>query len=260
MHTQRFDGKVALITGGAGGIGGACVRRLVAEGAAVGFTDWDGPKGEALASALTRQGARVKFMPANVQQESECARVVEATVAEFGRLDVLVNNAGVRNYEKVTEASAESWDRILGINLLGFAFMAKAAIPHLARSSAPSIVNMSSIRSIVAGNATVQYDTTKAAILGLTRAMARDHASEGLRVNAVGPGPIFTDFHAGRADELGQTESQYLQKFGADTLLRRPGRPEEIAAAVLFLASDDASFITGTCLYVDGGLTTFAET
>lgn len=259
MQTQRFDGKVALVTGGAGGIGGACVRRFLSEGAAVGFTDWDDAKGEALAAELRELGHQVVFVAADVQDESACAAAVEETVARLGQLDVLVNNAAVRNYEKVTQASAESWDRILGINLKGYAFMAKAAIPHLARRDAPSIVNMASIRSLVAGSQTIQYDTTKAAILGLTRAMARDHANEGLRVNAVGPGPIYTDFHEGRAGQLGQTGAQYQQKFGADTLLKRPGRPEEIASAVAFLASDDAAYITGTCLYVDGGLTSFAE-
>ena len=117
------------------------------------------------------------------------------------------------------------------------------------------VVNLASVRSLVAGPKCVQYDTTKAAILGLTRSMARDHAADGVRVMAVGPGPIFTDFHENRAAELGQTHDQYKAHFGADTMMNRPGTPLEVANAILFVASEEASFMTGTCIYVDGGQT-----
>ena len=117
------------------------------------------------------------------------------------------------------------------------------------------VVNLASVRSLVAGLKCVQYDTTKAAILGLTRSMARDHAPDNVRVMAVGPGPIFTDFHEKRAEELGQTHDEYKKEFGADTMLNRPGAPVEVANAILFVASDEASFMTGTCVFVDGGET-----
>ncbi|MCP5150641.1 MAG: SDR family oxidoreductase [Ectothiorhodospiraceae bacterium] len=248
----RLEGKVAAVTGGAGGIGGATVARLVEEGARVAFCDWDAERGEKLAAEL---GDAVRFVAADVQHEDQAAGLVRTAVEQFGRLDVLVNNAGVRNYQDVTEASAESWQRILGVNLMGYAFCAKAAIPAMRANGGGVIVNIASVRSLVAGSRTVQYDTTKAAILGLTRSMARDHAADGIRVVAVGPGPIFTHFHAQRARELGQTEDQYRAAFGADTMMNRPGTPREVADAVLFLASDEASFITGTCLFVDGGQT-----
>ena len=154
-----------------------------------------------------------------------------------------------------TEASAESWERVLGVNLMGFVHCAKAAIVAMLGSGGGVVVNLASVRSLVAGPKCVQYDTAKAAILGLTRSMARDHAADNVRVMAVGPGPIYTDFHEGRARQLGQTAEQYRESFGADTMLKRPGTPEEVANAILFLASDEASFMTGTCVFVDGGQT-----
>ena len=249
---DRFTNKVAAVTGGAGCIGEATVRRLVTEGARVVFCDVDAARGEALAAEV---GDAVAFVRADVQHEAEAAAFVGEAEARFGRLDVLVNNAAVRAFQDVTEASAESWDRIIGINLKGYAFCAKAAILAMRRSGGGVVVNVASVRSLVAGRRNVQYDTIKAGILGLTRSAARDHAADDVRVVAVGPGPIFTPFHANRARELGQSEAEYRAVFGADTMLDRPGEPEEVAAAIAFLASDEASFITGTCLFVDGGQT-----
>ena len=249
----RLTGKVAAITGGAGGIGGATVRRFLEEGAKVAFCDTDAEKGAAFEKALGTEDAF--FMRTDVSDEVDAARFIDAAVSRFGRVDVLVNNAAIRNYEDVTEASAESWDQILGVNLKGFVFCAKAAIRSMRDSGGGVVVNLASVRSLVAGPKCVQYDTTKAAILGLTRSMARDHAADGVRVMAVGPGPIFTDFHEKRAAGLGQTADQYKVTFGADTMLNRPGTPAEVANAILFVASDEASFMTGTCIFVDGGQT-----
>lgn len=249
----RMQGKVVAITGGAGGIGGASVRRFLEEGAKVAFCDSDAQKGSALAQELGTEDAF--YTQTDVSNESETAAFIAQTVARYGKLDALVNNAGIRNYEDVTQASEESWDRILGINLKGYAFCAKAAIPAMRDSGGGTIVNIASVRSIVAGEKCVQYDTTKAAILGLTRSMARDHAKDNVRVMAVGPGPIFSDFHEGRAASLGQTNDEYKTIFGSDTMLNRPGTPVEVANVILFLASDEASFMTGTCVFVDGGQT-----
>ena len=184
-----------------------------------------------------------------------CRNCVAAAIERYGKLDVLVNNAGIRNYLDVTEASEASWDQILGVNLKGYAFCAKAAIPVMRDGGGGVVVNIASVRSLVAGEKCVQYDTTKAAILGLTRSMARDHAQDNVRVMAVGPGPIFSDFHEQRAVDLGQTHAEYKAVFGSDTMLDRPGTPLEVANAILFLASDEASFMTGTCVFVDGGQT-----
>jgi NAD(P)-dependent dehydrogenase (short-subunit alcohol dehydrogenase family) len=251
----RLDGKVAAITGGASGIGEATVRLFVEEGAKVAFADRDGERGKQIAAELEAAGADALFVQADMQREAEAMAFIQQAEAHFGQLHILVNNAGIRMYQNVVEASEASWDTMLGVNLKGYAFCAKAAIPAMQRAGGGSIVSTASIRSIVAGSNTVQYDTTKAAVAGLTRAMARDHAADGIRVNAVGPGPILTRFHEQRAAEAGQQIDAFAEEFGAETMLKRPGTPREVANCILFLASDEASFVTGTILYVDGGKT-----
>jgi NAD(P)-dependent dehydrogenase (short-subunit alcohol dehydrogenase family) len=188
-----------------------------------------------------------------MEREANALSFIRRTVEAYGRLDILVNNAGMRLYQTVVEASEESWDAILGVNLKGYAFCAKAAIPEMRRSGGGSIVNIASQRAFIAGGNMVQYDSTKAAVIGLTRGMALDHAGEGIRVNAVCPGPIFTRFHERRAAEAGKTPEEFIRAFGEGTMLKRPGSPLEVAYCVLFLASNESSFITGTPLLVDGG-------
>ena len=255
----RLDGKVAAVTGGASGIGEATVRRFIAEGASVTFCDRDGERGQRVAAELATAGARVAFTQADVGTEAACLAFVNGAGEKFGRLDILVNNAGIRKYEKVDEASAASWNEILSVNLMSYVFCAKAAVPLMRgnQGGAPggAIVNVASVRSVVAGGGNPQYDTTKAAVAGLTRALAADHSAEGIRVNAVGPGPIFTPFHARRIAAAGKTVEQYNARAAQGTMLKRPGRAEEVAAAILFLASDDASYVTGALLFVDGGMT-----
>jgi len=251
----RLDGKVAAVTGGASGIGEATVRRFVAEGASVAFCDRDGERGQRVAAELEASGAKVSFTLADVGTEAACLAFVKGAAQKFGRIDILVNNAGIRKYEKIDEASAASWNEILNVNLLSYAFCAKAAVPLMRLNKGGAIVNVASVRSVIAGGGNLQYDTTKAAIAGLTRALAADHSAEGIRVNAVGPGPIFTPFHQRRLEAAGETVDQYNARAAQDTMLKRPGRPEEVAAAILFLASDDASYVTGALLFVDGGMT-----
>src|SRR5262245_2063432 len=252
---DRLRGKVAAVTGGASGIGEATVRRFVAEGAKVAFADRDAERGKRVAAEIEASGGQAVFVEAHVQRESEATAFVQQAAGRFGRLDVLVNNAGIRKYHTVVEASEESWDEILGVNLKGYAFCAKAAIPLIRQAGGGSIVNVASVRSVTSVGKTTQYDTTKAAVAGLTRGLAADHAAEGIRVNAVCPGPIFTPFHERRTRELGRTLEQYREDAARGTLLRRHGTPEEVAACILFLASADASYVTGTLLFVDGGLT-----
>src|SRR5580693_4808710 len=236
----RLDGKVAAVTGGASGIGEATVRRFVAEGASVAFCDRDGERGQRVAAELETAGAKVTFTQADVGTEAACLAFVNGAAQKFGRLDILINNAGIRKYEKVDEASAASWNEILNVNLMSYAFCAKAAVPLMRRGKGGAIVNVASVRSVVAG---------------FTRGLAADHSAEGIRVNAVGPGPIFTPFHARRIAAAGETVEQYNAKAAQGTMLKRPGRAEEVAAAILFLASDDASYVTGALLLVDGGMT-----
>ena len=176
---DQLSGKVAAVTGGASGIGEATVRRFVAEGAKVAFADRDAERGQRVAAEIEASGGKVLFVEARMEHEAEAAAFIPAAVEHFGRLDILVNNAGIRMYQTVVEASAESWDTILGVNLKGYAFCAKAAIPLMRDAGGGSIVNVASVRSVVTDGKTVQYDTTKAAIAGLTRAMAMDHAPAG---------------------------------------------------------------------------------
>ena len=217
----RLDGKVAAVTGGASGIGEATVRRFVAEGASVAFCDRDGDRGRRVASELEATGAKVAFTQADVGTEDACLAFVNGAAQRFGRLDILVNNAGIRKYEKIDVASAASWNEILSVNLMSYAFCAKAAVPLMRRNKAGAIVNVASVRSIVSGGGNLQYDTTKAAIAGLTRALAADHSPEGIRVNAVGPGPIFTPFH--RAPHRGGRRDRRA--------IQRPGRARHHAEA-----------------------------
>ena len=253
MH--RFEGKVVAVTGGASGIGEAAVRRFVEDGAGVAFADRNADRGRKVAAELESHGAAVHFVEAEMGEEAHATGFIETAVAHFGRLDVLVNNAGIRKFQAVTEASRESWDEMLAVNLLSYATCSRAAIPVMAAAGGGAIVNVASIRSLIAGPKCVQYDTTKAAVLGLTRSMARDHAAQGVRVNAVGPGPIFTPFHETRAEDLGQTREAYIEEFGAETMMKRPGTAREVADGIVFLASEEASYITGTCLFIDGGQT-----
>jgi NAD(P)-dependent dehydrogenase (short-subunit alcohol dehydrogenase family) len=252
---DRMSGKVAAVSGGASGIGEATVRRFVAEGGKVVFADRDVERGKRVAAEIEASGGQALFVEAHLERQSEAAAFVEQAAVRFGRLDVLVNNAGIRLYHTVVEARSESWDEILGVTLKGYAFCAKVAIPIMRQGGGGNIVNVASVRSVTSVGKTTQYDTTKAAVAGLTRGMAADHASEGIRVNAVCPGPIYTPFHEKRIRELGRTFEQYREDAAKGTMLRRHGTPEEVAASILFLASDDASYVTGTLLFVDGGYT-----
>jgi NAD(P)-dependent dehydrogenase (short-subunit alcohol dehydrogenase family) len=255
----RLAGKVALVTGGGGGIGGATVELFCREGAAAAVVDSDEAAARRVADDVDPSGERVLALGADLAREAEAERIVGRTVERFGRLDVLVNAAGVRLYGPITEATPESWEWILGINLLGAAYCSKFAVPAMARGGGGSIVHVSSTNGVVARPNMAQYDATKAALLGLTRAMACDHAAQGIRVNAVCPGWTITGFHVRRRAEqqglsLEAAEAELWAGEYDDNILKRPARPMEIAYAILFLASDESSFVTGTTLMVDGGL------
>lgn len=251
----KLSGMIAAVTGGASGIGEATVRRFIAEGADVAFADRDAARGQRVAAEIMAAGGKAIFVEADVSKEANCLDFIQQTVQRFGRLDVLVNNAGIRMYQTVVDASAESWDEILGVNLKSYAFCAKGAIPAMRKAGGGAIVNVASVRSVVTGGNNIQYDTAKHAVAGLTRGLAMDHGHEGIRVNAVCPGPIFTPFHAQRLKSAGKTVAEYNDDAANRTMLKRPGTAEEVAACILFLASKDASYVTGSLLFVDGGMT-----
>ena len=246
----RLSGKAAAITGGASGIGEATARLFAEEGALVAIADLDVERGRSVAAEIQAKGGSAIFVETRTERESEAAAFVRRAQQEFGRLDILVNNAGMRLYQTVVEATEASWDAILGVNLKGYAFCAKAAIPEMRRTGGGSIVNVASIRALVAGPAMPQYDTTKAAVTGLTRSMARDHAGEGIRVNAVCPGNV----HTPMLETFTGGDEKALLGMGRVTPIGRLAEPAEIAEAIIWLCSDAASFVTGHAMAVDGGV------
>jgi NAD(P)-dependent dehydrogenase (short-subunit alcohol dehydrogenase family) len=251
----ELRGKVALVTGASRGIGRGIAEGLASEGCSLLLTGRDEAELAETAARVTRLGGKAKSVAVDLRTDAAPAKLLAAAREAYGRLDILVNNAGIRMYQTVVEASAESWDELLGINLKSYIYCAKAAIPEMRKVGGGSIVNVASVRSVMAGKNTIQYDTAKAAIAGFTRGLAMDHGPENIRANAVCPGPIFTPFHARRIAAAGQTIEQYNKDAAAGTMLKRPGRSEEMAACILFLASDDASYCTGSLLFADGGMT-----
>ncbi|HKA61735.1 MAG TPA: SDR family NAD(P)-dependent oxidoreductase [Methylomirabilota bacterium] len=251
----RMTGRVALVTGGGGGIGAATGRLFAEEGAAVALLDADAT---AVAEAAERirgaiPHARVVALVGDVSAEDEARRVVDEAVRGLGALHTLVNVAGVRVYAPLAQASAADWERIIGVNVLGTAHCCQAALPALRASGRGSIVNVSSVYGLMGRRGIGQYDTTKAAVLGLTRALAVEEAPHHVRVNAVCPGGTITPYHIRRAASQGVSETELRGQRTKDNLLGRWAEPREVAHPILFLASDDSSFITGATLMVDAG-------
>ncbi len=246
----RMAGKAALVTGGAGGIGSATARLLREEGARVAILDLDPA---ALTRAADEIGGEVLKIAADISMEDEAARAVAEAVSGMGGLDILVNNAGVREYGPLAEASPASWQRIIGVNLTGTACCTKAALPALRAGEGAAIVNVSSAHAIVPRRGMGQYDATKAAIVSMTRTLAFEEAEHGIRVNAVCPGGVLTSYHIDRYAAQG-VDLQMLREMQKDaSLMGRWAGLEEIAYPILWLASDEASFMTGATIVVDGG-------
>ncbi len=257
---QRLANKVAIVTGGGGGIGAATARLFWEEGACVAVVDNNLEAARAAATDIDSTGQRVLAIGADLASESEAERAVRETVARFGRLHVLANVAGVRvPAATIAEATAESWAFIIGVNLLGVAYTSKFAVPEIIKAGGGSIVNISSVNAIVGRPKWAQYDATKAAVLALTRDMAHDHAAQNIRVNSICPGPTLTSYHIrNRAAHdnisLAEAEAAMRQAGHAYNLLKRHGEPAELAHSILFLASDESSYVTGANFMIDGGL------
>lgn len=252
---ERLKGKAAIITGGAGGIGAATGRLFCEEGARVALVDrdagaMDGTLGEIRAGV---PGAQMLGIVADAAREAEAERIVAETTAAFGAIDVLVNCAGIRLYHKLADAPAQSWQDILAVNLLSYAYLAKAALPALRASGKASIVNVSSTYGVTGRPGMGQYDATKAAILALTRTLAFEEAAHGVRVNAVCPGFTLTPFHVRRAKADGRTADDLRREAEQSCIMRRWAEPREIANPILWLASDEASYVTAATFMIDGG-------
>lgn len=249
----RLKGKVALVTGGASGIGEAIVRSFLAEGAATVFIDINATRGQALAEDLSSQG-RCLFFAGDVAQEGDCAAAIKEAERQYGPVSILVNNAA-RFLFKSLEASVEEWRQSLDVNVIGASLMARYGAESMKRAGGGAIVNMGSISAFIAQSGTLTYNATKAALVGMTRCMALDLVPFKIRVNCVCPGYIMTPAYFDYVDQLGRAREEVEKELAAQTILKRLGRPEEIAGCVVFLCSEEASYVTGTCLVADGGLT-----
>ncbi len=252
---HRLKGKAAIITGGAGGIGAATGRLFCEEGARVALVDRDEAAMhmaiDEIRTALP--GAEVLGIVADVAHETEAARLVAEASTAFGAIDILINNAGIRLYHKLADAPAQSWQDIVGVNLLSYAYLAKAALPRLRAAGRGSIVNVSSTYGVTGRPGMGQYDATKAAILALTRTLAFEEAAHGVRVNAVCPGFTLTPFHVRRAKADGRSTDDLRREGEQSCIMRRWAEPREIAYPILWLASEEASYVTAATLMIDGG-------
>jgi NAD(P)-dependent dehydrogenase (short-subunit alcohol dehydrogenase family) len=249
---DTLKGKVALVTGGASGIGRATVLLFAREGAAVAVVDLDEAGGRAVISEIEAGGGRGLFIRGDVSESEDCRNAVEETVEAFGGLDILFNNAGIIRRADIVATTDAEWDRVMAVNVRSVFLMSKYAIPHLEKRGGGSIINTSSGWGLKGGGNAVAYCASKGAVTNMTRAMAIDLGGRNIRVNAVCPGDVDTPMLREEARQLGRAEDEFLAGAAARPL-GRIARPEEIAATVLFLASEAAAFITGAALAVDGG-------
>ncbi len=253
---NRLAGKVAVVTGGGSGIGRATCELFAEEGAAVVIAEQDPAGGEETARRIAERGGRAAFIPTNVADESSVAAMAASAASQFGPIHILVNNAAVFVLRGI-EATPEEWRQILDVNVMGPALAAKHVVPHMRRAGGGAIVNVCSISSFIAQPQFVTYNASKAAIANMTRCMALDLAPDQIRVNGVGPGAVWTPIVERLCREAGldRAAADKDPAWGGAHILQRIAEPREIAYAILFLASDEASFITGEILMVDGGYT-----
>lgn len=246
---MSFKDKTIVITGGAKGIGGGCAGVFHREGGNVVILDVD----EKAARDLSRKlGDRAKFIKCDVSKEQEVKKAIEQTVDKFGRLDVLVNNAGILQYSSVTETSAESWDSIMNVNLKGAFLCAKYAIPEMLKNNSGVVVNMSSVQAYVTQQKVAAYVTSKSALIGLTQSIAVDYAPE-IRSVAICPGGIDTPLNREAFQQSADPEKARRETIDIH-LVGRMGTAEEIGEFVAFVAGEKGSFITGQALRIDGGI------
>jgi NAD(P)-dependent dehydrogenase (short-subunit alcohol dehydrogenase family) len=254
--TGKLDERVAFITGAGSGIGRATAELFASEGAAVAVVDLRADAAEETVAKIAAEGGRALAVAANVAVDAEVAAAVARTVDTWGRLDVLYNNAGVDSRGSVADATEDDWDRCFSVNVKGTFLCSRAAVPHLAASGGGAIVNQGSVAALVGVPNFAAYCAAKGAVVALTRSMAIDLAPQSVRVNAICPGTVFTPLMEPLLRARGDGDLQAgLAKTTAKYPIGRLGTPEEIARVALFLASDDASFVTGSIVTADGGMT-----
>ncbi len=256
---MKLAGKTAIVTGGGMGIGKGIARVFSREGANVVIGDINSEAGTATAEELRQAGGAVRFVLADVASEEAVKRMVQETADEYGHIHILVNNAGIGVYKSVLDTSSADWDRCLGVNLKGAFLCSKYVIPHMQKAGGGSIIHIASVHAAATVAATAPYAASKGGMAALTRNMAIDYAGDNIRVNAVCPGWILTPLIESIFASAPNPE-EMRRRTTEKQLLGRLGTPEDIGLAALYLASDDSSFVTGSMLFVDGGLTAQLET
>lgn len=251
-----FDlhGKVALITGAASGIGEAIAHTFARQGAFVYVSDLDSEAGEKVTEQIRTDTGRAEFLKLDVSDDRACFETAAVVHRDQGQLDILVNNAGIGHVGDIQQTTADDLDRLYGVNIRGMFNLTKSFIPKMIERKHGVIVNMSSVGGVAAVKERIAYCITKFAVVGFTKCLALDHALDGIRANCICPGRVETPFVKARIAEYPDPEKAY-REMAATQALGRMGTPEEIAAAALYLASDEAAFVTGSALMIDGGFT-----
>ena len=249
---KRFEGRVAVVTGAAQGIGAAVAQRLAAEGAAVAVADLTAERGQETVDAIVKDGGRAVAYGADVSKTADVEALVAAVVAEFGKVEILVNNAGITRDNLLFKMTDEDWDAVINVNLRSAFLMSRECQKHFVKQKYGKIVSLSS-RSALGNRGQVNYAASKAGIMGLTATLAIELGPFGVTVNAVAPGYIATAMTDATARRIGLDPEELKKAAAEQTPVRRVGEPEDIAATVAFLAADESSFITGQTIQVNGG-------
>ena len=252
---MRLQSKNVIVTGGASGIGRAICELFAKEGATVVLGDLDTAGGRETVAAIKDAGGNAEFLATDVSKESDVKRLIDRAVSLLGGFDIVVNNAAAFVFGEIEDVEKADWEKVMGVNVVGSANMVRFALPYLKEAKAGAVVNMASVSSFVASPAFIPYNTSKGALLQLTRSLAMDLGAFGIRVNCVCPGAIHTAATEKHLEFDGRDREEFIAEEADASFFKRQGTPEEVAYAALFLASDEASFVTGASLVVDGGAT-----
>jgi len=252
---MRLEGKHAFVTGSGNGIGRAIAERFAAEGASVTVADYEVDAGRETVELIKGSGRSAHFVEVDTSKSDSVKNAIASAIDAQGEINVLVNNAAAFVFGKVEDVTDDDWAKVFGVNVIGYANCVRESLPSMRRAGGGAVVNIASVSSYIAQPEFIPYNASKGAVAQLTRCLAMDLAPDNIRVNAVCPGSIHTRATEHHIESLGLNRDEALVEFGQDSMMKRLGRPDEIASGALFLASEDASFMTGAHIIIDGGAT-----